>query len=156
MSSLSVRVVQAYSLLKALRRCLIAFTNSTCIVSFTSANFNTQRGISFSVHDKVDPATRHRNWSMTVYWAFRYYPQLLPTHLQERLNEGQARSAYRYTENEWLIIQNCKTGEVLKEWNSPYGIRVNRAGLRKLFLDGIDVKVRYPLHFHKEGTRPSS
>jgi hypothetical protein len=86
---------------------------------------------------------------MTVYWAFRYYPHLLPPYLQERLNEGQARSAYRYTDNEWLVIQNCQTGEVLKEWNSPYGIRVNRAGLRKLLVDGINVEVCDPLSSHK-------
>jgi hypothetical protein len=88
---------------------------------------------------------------MTVYWAQRYYPQLLPPDLFARLNEGTARSAYRYTDNEWLVIQNCKTGEVLKEWNSPYGIRVNRAGLRKLFSNRIDVNVCYLLLVYKGG-----
>lgn len=109
-----------------------------------------QMGVSCSVHDKLNPANRHRNWSMTVFWAFRHYPLLLPQNLQDKFYEAQVRPWYRATDNEVLVVRNAQTGEVLKEVNSPYAIRVHKAGLRQLLVDGIDVKVCYPVRFWKQ------
>ena len=86
-----------------------------------------------------------------MYWAFPYFQQLLPQHLQERLQEALVRPHYRATANEQLVISNIQTGEVLKEFNYPNAIRVNRAGMRKLVVDGIDVAVCYPLRLQKGG-----
>jgi hypothetical protein len=79
---------------------------------------------------------------MTMFWSFRYYPHLLSEALQARVHEAQARPFYRATDTEELVLRNAATGEVLKKVNSPHAIRVSRAGLRKLLLDGLDVKVR--------------
>ena len=66
---------------------------------------------------------------------------LLSEALQARVHEAQTRPFYRATDTEELVLRNAATGEVLKKVNSPHAIRVSRAGLRKLLLDGLDVKV---------------
>ncbi|KAF2103127.1 FAD/NAD(P)-binding domain-containing protein, partial [Rhizodiscina lignyota] len=104
-----------------------------------------KRGISYSIHDKTNPAHRPRDWSMTMFWSFRYYPQLLPDDLLARAHEAQVRPWYRATETEEMVLRNTETGEVLKKVNSPYAVRVHRAGLRKLLLDGIDVQYNHEL-----------
>lgn len=76
-----------------------------------------------------------------MFWSFKYYPHLLPEALQARVYEAQTRPFYRATEKEEMVLRNAATGEVLKRVNSPYAIRVHRAGLRTLLLDGIDVQV---------------
>ncbi|KAK0755976.1 hypothetical protein N5P37_011529 [Trichoderma harzianum] len=98
-----------------------------------------KRGISFSIHDVVDPAKRPRNWSMSIYWAFPYFEKLLPKHLYERLQEALVRPHYHATANEKLVISNIQTGDIVKEFTYPYAIRTNRMGIRKLAVEGIDV-----------------
>ncbi|KAM0264119.1 hypothetical protein ACHAQJ_000864 [Trichoderma viride] len=99
-----------------------------------------KRGISFAIYDKVDPATRPRDWSMTIGWSFRYYEELLPEKIFDRIYEAQVKQYYRPTAIEELVIRNTETNEILKKVNSPYAMRVHRAGLRKLLLNGIDVQ----------------
>ncbi|KIX92470.1 uncharacterized protein Z520_11790 [Fonsecaea multimorphosa CBS 102226] len=104
-----------------------------------------KRGISFTIHDKINPAFRHRDWSMTMFWAFKYYPHLLSEEMQARVHEAQVRSFYKSTDTEELVLRNAATGEVLKKVNSPYAIRVSRARLRKFLLAGLDVKYNHEL-----------
>ncbi|RFU73368.1 fad nadp-binding domain-containing [Trichoderma arundinaceum] len=104
-----------------------------------------KREVSFSIHDKTNPADRHRDWSMTLFWSFRYYPHLLSDALQARIHEAQTKPFYRATEKEELVVRNAATGEALKKVNSPYAIRVHRRGLRNLLLDGIDVQYGHEL-----------
>ncbi|KAL7932551.1 hypothetical protein V8C35DRAFT_307400 [Trichoderma chlorosporum] len=99
-----------------------------------------KRGISYAIYDKVDPAKRPRNWSMTIFWSSRYYPTLLSEELHKRLPEAQSKPYYSPTEVEELVIRNTETGEILKRVNSPYARRVNRVSMRKLLLDGISVQ----------------
>ncbi|KAL7905580.1 hypothetical protein GGI35DRAFT_483308 [Trichoderma velutinum] len=99
-----------------------------------------KRGISFAVYDKVDPASRPRDWSMTVFWSSQYYPALLPDELRNRIHEAQTREYYRPTAVEELVIENCETGEILTRVNTPFAMRVTRMGMRKLLLNGIDVQ----------------
>ncbi|EHK23393.1 uncharacterized protein TRIVIDRAFT_64161 [Trichoderma virens Gv29-8] len=99
-----------------------------------------KRGISYAIYDKVDPATRPRDWSMTIFWSFRHYPVLLPEELNSRIHEAQSKPYYRPTAVEELVVRNSETGEILKKVNSPYAMRVNRVGMRKLLLNGINVQ----------------
>jgi hypothetical protein len=78
---------------------------------------------------------------MSIYWAFPYFEKLLPAHLYARLQEALVRPHYVATAEEKLVISNCQTGEIVKEFNYPYAIRTNRMGIRKLAVEGLDVVV---------------
>lgn len=80
---------------------------------------------------------------MTVFWSFRHYPELLTEELHNRIHEAQVKEYYRPTAVEELAIRNTETGEILKKVNSPYAMRVNRVGMRKLLLNGINVQVYF-------------
>lgn len=118
-------------------------------IRLLTSNSNTQRGISFAVYDKVDPATRTRDWSMTIFWSFRHYPSLLSEELNNRINEAQSKVYYNPTAVEELVVKNAETGDVLARVNSPFARRVNRVGMRKLLLNGVKVQVYFIfLRFH--------
>jgi hypothetical protein len=80
---------------------------------------------------------------MTIAWSFRYYAELLPEEIFDRIHEAQVRQYYRPTAVEELVIRNSQNNEILKKVNSPYAMRIHRAGLRKLLLNGIKVQVYF-------------
>ena len=103
-----------------------------------------QQQVSFTIFERdPDPYHRGKGWGLTVHWALNNLLALLPDHLIERLPETFVNpEAVRNGENGNFIFFNLQTGEAL--WKVPPSkrVRVSREKLRRLLMEGLDIKVR--------------
>jgi hypothetical protein len=79
---------------------------------------------------------------MAYFWSADYLPYLLPPELVDRLQEIQVDPWYTSQPIECMTVTNGLDGSTIKVVPSPGGRRVGRKATRKLFAEGIDVKVR--------------
>lgn len=105
-----------------------------------------KHGISFEILEKETSAGRSRDWGMAYFWSADYLPYLLPTDLVERLQEIQVDPWYKAQAVECMTVTNGLDGGTIKVVPSPGGRRVGRKATRKLFAEGIDVKVCTPIY----------
>jgi hypothetical protein len=91
-----------------------------------------------------DPNPGHRGagWGLTIHWALQIFYSLVPESVKSRLHESYVDpEAERTGEKGHFLFYDARSGEAL--WKVPPSerVRLRREGLRKVLLDGIDVKV---------------
>lgn len=95
-----------------------------------------------TIHER-DPNADHRGkgWGLTIHWALDDLLSLLPPHLVDRLPETYVDPAASAAgENGNFLFFNLRSGEAL--WKVPPNrrIRVAREKLRRLLMEGLDVR----------------
>lgn len=85
---------------------------------------------------------------MSLHWGGEAVRKLLSPQLYARIHEAFVNPRYNLKEPWTLNQYDGSTGEVLMETPMPLGaMRVSRSRMRKLFSEGIDVKVSACLIF---------
>lgn len=98
------------------------------------------QGVRFTIYERdPDPSYRGRGWGLTIHWALDTLLLLLPQNIIDRLPETYVNPV-AVAVGEFPFF-NLRSGE--RRWQLPSRtrIRVRREGLRKLLMEGIDVKV---------------
>lgn len=101
-------------------------------------------GIPFTIFERdPDPLYRGKGWGLTIHWALDAFLSLLPQELVDRIPETYVDpDAVANGENGNFLFLDLKSGEA--RWRVPPAkrLRVSRERLRRLLMDGIDVRVR--------------
>lgn len=102
-------------------------------------------GISFSIFDAEDTATRTRTreWGMSIHWSRVMLDALLPADLLARIPEAQVDPSFNSTNAEGYTVPfyNGKTGDHIVELPMKNSVRVSRRKMRALCSEGIDIQV---------------
>ncbi|KAI9882090.1 MAG: hypothetical protein M1823_006166, partial [Watsoniomyces obsoletus] len=88
----------------------------------------------------ADPQTRGPGWGLTIHWALSTFQDLLPDGIVERLEETFVDPvASREGDGKFLFL-DLRTAE--QRWRVPPNrrIRVRRERLRRLLMEGVDIK----------------
>ena len=106
-------------------------------------------GVGFAIYERdSDPSYRGRGWGLTIHWALDTLLSLLPQDIIDRLPETYVDSvAAAAGEKGTFPFFDLRTGERRWQLTSPNRIRVGRERLRRLLMEGIDVKVGDSLLF---------
>ena len=101
------------------------------------------RGVPFTIYERdPDPSYRGRGWGLTIHWALDTLLSLLPQNIIDRLPETYVDSvAVAVGEKGNFPFFDLRSGEHRWQLTSPNRIRVGRERLRRLLMEGIDVKV---------------
>ena len=99
--------------------------------------------IPFTIFER-DPTPDHRGrgWGLTIHWAMDNLLALLPPHIVDRLPESYVDpEAVKRGENGNFLFFDLQTGEA--RWKVPPSkrMRVSREKLRKLLMEGLDIRV---------------
>ncbi|KAG8531886.1 uncharacterized protein KY384_003522 [Bacidia gigantensis] len=83
---------------------------------------------------------RGRNWNFGIYWAQAPLAECLPQPVQDAISKAQVKPHAKIDEGATMPILNAETGEVLMRAPTPNVLRLNRARLREVLAQAIDVK----------------
>ncbi len=89
----------------------------------------------------ADPLARGPGWGLTIHWALSTFQDLLPSEIVERFEETFVDPvASREGDGKFLFL-DLRTAE--QRWRVPPNrrIRVRRERLRRLLMEGVDIKV---------------
>ena len=104
-------------------------------------------GIKTTVYERdANASTRGAGWGLTIHWALATFQDLLPSELLERLEETFVDPvATRLGDGSFMFL-DLRTGR--KRWCVPPNrrIRVRRESLRRLLMEGVDIKVGGDTH----------
>lgn len=92
----------------------------------------------------LSPSSRGSGWGLTIHWALDTFLSLLPKTIIDRLPECYVDPvAVEEGEESNFLFFDLRSGEA--RWQVPAArrIRVSRERLRRLLLEGIDVKVGF-------------
>ena len=103
-----------------------------------------QHNIDFEIFERdPDPYHRGKGWALYFHWILDDFLSLLPQHLVHRLPETYVDpAATARGETGRFTFFDLSTGEA--KWQVPptKRLRLSREKLRRLLLDGINVKVK--------------
>lgn len=101
-----------------------------------------QNGIDYVVFDK-ESSPRDRNWGVTIAWSHPYLEELLPSELYGRLPDCQPDPKLDSKEAgcESVIIRDGSNGKTMVEPPFPRVRRLNIQKTRRIWSEGINVKV---------------
>lgn len=85
-------------------------------------------------------ANRRRDWNMGLHWAAPLMKTLIPDHLYDRLQSAQVDPNTPTKDVETLHFYNGATGEVIGAPQIPNFYRLRRSRIRKLLMEGLDVR----------------
>ncbi|KAL8793224.1 MAG: hypothetical protein Q9195_004160 [Heterodermia aff. obscurata] len=104
-------------------------------------------GVSFTIYERdPDPSYRGRGWGLTIHWALDTLLSLLPQDIIDRLPETYVDpEAVARGEKGTFPFFDLRSGDRRWELTSPNRIRVGRERLRRLLMEGIDVKWSHTL-----------
>jgi hypothetical protein len=91
-----------------------------------------------------EASPRDRNWGVTIAWSHPQLAKLLSEELYARLPECQPDPSLdtKVAGFESVIIRDGKTGETIVEPPFPGVRRLNIQKTRKIWAEGMNVKVR--------------
>lgn len=119
------------------------------ITGLTLAQALRKNDIPFTIFERDSgPLHRGKGWGLTIHWALDAFLSLLPQNVIDRIPEAYVDpDAAAKGENGNFLFFDLKTGET--RWKVPPArrLRVSRERLRRLLMDGIDVKVRMFCYF---------
>ena len=100
-------------------------------------------GVRFTIYERdPDISYRGRGWGLTIHWALDTLLSLLPQDVINRLPETYVDPvAVAAGEKGTFPFFDLRNGERRWQLTSPNRIRVGRERLRRLLMEGIDVKV---------------
>ena len=108
-------------------------------------------GLKTTVYERdANASTRGAGWGLTIHWALAAFQELLPSELLERLEETFVDPVAARLGDGSFTFLDLRTGQ--KRWCVPPGrrIRVRRESLRRLLMEGVDIKVGGIGHSHGE------
>ena len=84
---------------------------------------------------------RPREWTMLVHWAMPVFEKLVPKHILANLSDTICNPHLDFNDKvETLPCYNGKTGDLLFSSSTPGARRVSRRLLRKLLVEGVDIR----------------
>ena len=113
------------------------------IIGLILAQALRSHSVPFTIYERdPDPSYRGRGWGLTIHWALDTLLFLLPQNIIDRLPETYVDSvAVAVGKKGAFPFFDLRSGERRWQLTSPNRIRVGRERLRRLLMEGIDVKV---------------
>ncbi|KZF23445.1 FAD binding domain protein [Xylona heveae TC161] len=112
------------------------------ISGLTLAQALRKNNIPFEIFERdASPESRGTGWGLTIHWALQDFYELLPQQVVDRLPETYVnRAAVERGENGNFMFFDLSNGEEKCRVPPNKRIRVSREKLRKVLMDGVDVK----------------
>ncbi|KAK5662465.1 hypothetical protein OQA88_8376 [Cercophora sp. LCS_1] len=86
------------------------------------------------------PTARPRDWNFGIYWAQSRLEEILPPAIRSLLDTAQTDPSHKRSPHSTLPILKGTTGEVLKNLEAPFSIRLRRRAWLDLIRRDIDAR----------------
>ncbi|KAL5332933.1 hypothetical protein BJX70DRAFT_89242 [Aspergillus crustosus] len=101
-----------------------------------------RKGIPFKIYERdPSPTSRAQGWAITLHWALPYIESLLPSSTLIKIQEEQVDPAIAKNDTGNFLFLDLESGDVKFRIPPSKRWRVNREGMRKALLAGIEEDV---------------
>ncbi|KAL4881555.1 hypothetical protein BJY04DRAFT_188335 [Aspergillus karnatakaensis] len=112
------------------------------LVGLTLGQALKQKGIPFQIYERdANPSSRTQGWAITIHWALSYLESLLPESTLTKIQDAQVDPAIAKNDTGNFLFLNLESGDVKFRIPPSKRWRVNREGLRRALLSGIEDNV---------------